>query len=285
MDKNYIIDEISKAMGDDFKVEFKDTVKNNGVVNHGICGTEKDSNVGMVVYYNETDSDDVIVKNCVSTFRANLNTANSLTRSVDGITDWNWVKDKIVPALFNRGRNDYKDLLTLEFTSDIGIYFRMIATQDNEGVGTVKVLNAMVDAWGVSVSEILDTAKANINKTVVIQNLFDILIGNAKKERSIELNDTEPMHVIGNTTATNGAAAILLIPDLIKRGEIDDKDYIIIPSSIHECILLNKDHMRADEINDMIHLVNADVVRAEEFLSDYALIYNARTCQIEKYEG
>ena len=285
MDKNYIIDEISKAMGDDFNVEFKDTVKNNGVVNHGICGTKKNSNVGMVVYYNETDSDDVIVKNCVSTFRANLNTANSLTRSVDGITDWNWARDKIVPALFNRGRNDYKDLLTLEFASDIGIYFRMIATQDNEGVGTVKVTNAMVDTWGVSVSEILDTAKANMNKIVVIQNLFDILIGNAKKERSVELNDMEPMHVISNTTTVNGAASILLIPDLVKRGEIDDKDYIIIPSSIHECILLDKDRMGVDEINGMIQSVNSDIVKAEEFLSDYALIYNATTRQLEKYEG
>ena len=238
----------------------------------------------MTVYYDEKDTDPEIVKRAVSTFKSNLNTADSLTSSIDGFTDWDWVKDKIVPALFNRGRNDYKDLLTLEFVSDIGIYFRVVVTQDNDGIGTVKVTNAMADTWGVSVSTILDTAKANMNKTVVIQSLFDILNGNSKKERSIELSDMEPMHVVNNTIATNGAAAILLIPDFVKSGEIDNKDYVIIPSSIHECILLDKDQMEVDEINDMIQSVNTDIVKPEEFLSDYALVYNARTHQIEKYE-
>lgn len=283
MNKNYIISEISNAMGDDFKIEFRDIVKNNGVVHHSICGTKNGSYVGMTVYYDEKDADSEIVKKVVSALKSNLNTANSLTSSVDRFADWDWVKDKIIPVLFNRDRNDYKDLLTLEFVSDIGICFRVIVTKGDNETGTVKVTNEMVNTWGVSVSTILDTAKANMDKIVVIQSLFDILMGSAKKERSIEFDDM-PMHVINNVTATNGAAAILLIPDFVKSGEINNKDYIIIPSSIHECILLDKDHMGIDEINGMIQSVNAECVNPEEFLSDYALIYNARTRQIEKYE-
>ena len=73
----------------------------------------------------------------------------------------------------------------------------------------------------------------------------------------------------------------MLIPDLVKNGELEDKDYYIIPSSIHECILVNPDMVSPEDLNSMIHEVNTDVLTPTDFLSDYAMKYDSVNREIQ----
>ena len=84
-----------------------------------------------------------------------------------------------------------------------------------------------------------------------------------------------PLYVISNTRYTPGAAC-LLYPELRKRVEaLIDGDFFIIPSSIHELILLpaNKE---PEFFISMLREVNESQVPKEDVLSDNLYHYDSR---------
>ncbi len=95
---------------------------------------------------------------------------------------------------------------------------------------------------------------------------------------SLEIVDAEwkiPMRILSNQKKCNGAACILypgVLEELAgKRGNL-----FIIPSSIHETILLPDDEtILAGDLKKMIHEVNTTQVSPDEVLSDSLYYYDA----------
>ena len=81
-------------------------------------------------------------------------------------------------------------------------------------------------------------------------------------------------YVLTNNTRLNGAACIFYEDVLKKFADTLQTDLYILPSSIHEVILLPK-LARYDAMNleDMVREVNTDGVSREEVLSDKVYIY------------
>ena len=63
-----------------------------------------------------------------------------------------------------------------------------------------------------------------------------------------------------------------MYPDIAEKArEIIGGDYYIIPSSVHECLLISKDcGHSAKNIGEMIRDINMAQVEREEWLSDHA---------------
>ena len=60
-------------------------------------------------------------------------------------------------------------------------------------------------------------------------------------------------------------------------GEIFKKDYYLLPSSIHEVILVAKEEgMSLIQMTDIVKEVNQEQVAAEEVLSDHAYFYSRK---------
>jgi len=89
--------------------------------------------------------------------------------------------------------------------------------------------------------------------------------------------------VLTNDGRLHGAAC-MLYPDLLDRiGEKKQDGFYIIPSSIHEVLILDKTGMGTlEEMKGMIREVNAQHVAAEEILSDNLYFYDqqAKTIKI-----
>ena len=65
-------------------------------------------------------------------------------------------------------------------------------------------------------------------------------------------------------------------PSIAERiGRILEADYYIIPSSVHELIIIPAEgsEICPDEINEMIQTVNRDMVSREEVLSEHCYKY------------
>jgi hypothetical protein len=94
------------------------------------------------------------------------------------------------------------------------------------------------------------------------------------------------LNVLTNSSKLNGATAILY-PDVIKdfaKAHGLDK-VIILPSSIHELILLEYDEiMLPEDIKHMVEDVNNTVLSPDEILSNNVYIYDADTNQISLFE-
>ena len=85
------------------------------------------------------------------------------------------------------------------------------------------------------------------------------------------------MYVATNKSRVNGAA-IIACEDVLENfcREKEIKGVVIIPSSIHEILLLPIDYnFNEDEINNMIQEVNSNEVSENERLSDHVYYYYA----------
>lgn len=86
------------------------------------------------------------------------------------------------------------------------------------------------------------------------------------------------MYVLSNMGGIQGAACILY-PNLLRDfARASQSDLFIIPSSVHECLILpDADPADGRQIKEMIREINKTEINAEEVLSDNLYIYEQCT--------
>lgn len=93
---------------------------------------------------------------------------------------------------------------------------------------------------------------------------------------------TPKMYIITNAVGINGATSIIYKDAIRNFAEKLETDFYILPSSIHEVILVPyEDSISREELKDMVNEVNCTQVPIEEVLSDRVYIYRRKTNQIE----
>lgn len=78
-----------------------------------------------------------------------------------------------------------------------------------------------------------------------------------------------PIYVVTNETRTNGAIGIIILAEKLK--EMYPNGYYILPSSVHEAIII--DSLLCDDIDmltEMVQGANGSCLRPEEVLGDKA---------------
>ena len=89
------------------------------------------------------------------------------------------------------------------------------------------------------------------------------------------------LYVLSNEKRCQGAAAILYPGILAEAARRLKGSFYILPSSIHEVILLPDDGRgNGDGLHEMIADINQSQLREEEVLSDYAYRYDAATGKV-----
>lgn len=94
------------------------------------------------------------------------------------------------------------------------------------------------------------------------------------------------MYVLSNPIRSLGAACIAYPEVLDMAGKILNDDYYVLPSSIHEVVLVPESKgMEPDEMDAMVMDINETQVEEEEILSNHAYIYErkARRLTMRKY--
>lgn len=96
---------------------------------------------------------------------------------------------------------------------------------------------------------------------------------------------TQPMFCMTNERKMNGAS-LILHEDIRKQiGEFMKGDFYILPSSIHEILILPDNGIfSVSELNAMVKEVNATQVSLEEQLSDKVQFCDGRTAVMENAE-
>ena len=97
---------------------------------------------------------------------------------------------------------------------------------------------------------------------------------------------SERLYVLSNRRRINGAA-VVLYPELLRRlGEAFGGNYYVIPSSVHEVLLL-KDTEDEDvhRLNDMVRQVNEQQVLSEEVLSNHVYYYSVEDGMLQSRTG
>lgn len=158
-------------------------------------------------------------------------------------------------------------------------YLYLTSELNNETKWSVRITAQIAENAELDVDELWKAAEQNTFADSTITSMAEILIemGMLDADASAELPDDSFMYVITNRSRQRGASAILN-KELLRQFACEHhcQKIVILPSSIHECILVpcNDDEVSIDDFDNMVQEVNATQVSPEEVLLDRALIVN-----------
>ncbi|MCM1183832.1 MAG: DUF5688 family protein [Roseburia sp.] len=281
-----IKDEVERRVGGEYRISIRDVMKNNGVVLCGLTLRQDDSNISPTIYlnayYDAYQNGQTTLGGIVDEV-LELYERNRVNRSIDmrKFLDYEAVRHRIVYKLINTEQNRelLQDIPHIAF-HDLSIVFQFLITEECFGSATILIHNAHLKIWNVSVTELYKRARQNtpiLNK-YEIKSMSEVLCelshggGAAGGDEKAQI----PLYVLSNRSRVHGAAC-MLYPDLLKDfAEAMGQDIYIIPSSVHEVLLLPADSREeVAYIKEMIQEVNDTQVNAEEVLS-YSVYFYAR---------
>ena len=106
------------------------------------------------------------------------------------------------------------------------------------------------------------------------EELFAIAKTNTAEVLPAIVKDFCGMTVITNSFGIGGAAVVLYSDILSKIAERFESDLCVIPSSIHEMILLPASHFKEMQLQKIIREINASVLDPKDILSDHPYYYD-----------
>lgn len=179
--------------------------------------------------------------------------------------------DRIVYRLVSLKKNKkYLEDIPHVIWLDLAIIFTVVYKQSDSGLESIKINYELMDSWEKNTSDLFELAKINTPR------LFPAVIKDLSSVLGIEELDVETdMLILSNKQYVFGAAAIMYdgIPERI--ADIVKGDYYVIPSSVHEVLILPNDQVEdPEDINCIISQINTDCLISTDILSDRAYFYS-----------
>ena len=210
---------------------------------------------------------------------------------VTTVTDFNKCRKKIMPRLI--GAEENSEILKVRphiRIENLAVTFCIDLGENKEGLMSVPVQFELMETWNVTAEQLYEIALENLTKADigvftpmkeilfagVLSELKEICDGDEEEARR-KLDQMIPdnnLWVLTNKRRVNGANMLLdrsVMEDVIKEV---GTDFFILPSSIHECIILPTDSgMNSQQLEAMVCEVNETQVEKEERLSNSVYRY------------
>jgi len=289
-----VVNEVRAILGEGYTVVYGEVPKNNCVLS-GISIIREGESVSPTIYlesFHENDNVVHVANKVIKVYRANVDSpeaveARKAADALNHLNSWQYVKDKLRVRLFNRKTNDkfFENLVCREWLDLMAVLYIQL------NIGTANVNTVLFSKWNVSEEEVFAVAYENMKNDCEIADMSDpyaLLCGDEEALETFSLFDanvelpTKPgMYALSNKKKNFGAGCILL-PDALHRfGR--GKDVVILPSSVHECLLFRADDvqngalgdMSYSDLSEMITAINATKVAPKDILSDHPYLYVA----------
>lgn len=172
---------------------------------------------------------------------------------------------------------------------DLVVLFRIeMPTSAKEQEDLMLITEETVKLWEMNTQEVYAIALKNMRekndlKIYTLESIGkQIFLGAEREEFSKEVWEQMeiPVVVLGKADCKEGAVGILDTDKLQEISEIVKEDLYILPSSIHECLLVPKSKMNLQEAQKMVGEINILEVAPEDRLSDNIYEYSAATKEI-----
>lgn len=264
----------------DVEVTSQQVQKNNDVIRTGVTLKSQDNNVAPVFYIDDMIeqgwSYDRIAMDICRSYREYDGTGySSITLQ---ISDYETMSQMLTLQLINRTMNEslLSDIPYVPFLEDLAVIALIDLESDRRVCATIKVTSQMLELWGVSFEEVYHKAYLNlIKEEAVIKSMAETLSELGCNDW-LDPENLPKMYILTNTSGIHGATMMLrdtLFKELTEKFE---SDLVVIPSSIHELLLVPiKDIFifYQWEFDEMVQMVNHEQVDPMEILSDHVYLY------------
>lgn len=282
---------VQNELGADYRIELKEVRKNNGVLMRGLMVFSDRVNVVPTIYlesfweaYENGISFAAVVRRIIKLYREEVPQKDI---DMDFFRYFDRVKDRICYRLVRREGNEelLKECPHVEFL-DLAICFFYAYDGTRIGEGSILIKNAHALRWGVKTGDLMRCAETNTARLFrwesfsmeeLLQESGDCgFVGETdQKAAPAKIAGAVSMRVLTNEKRIHGAVSMIYRGVLEKLAEEVKKSFYILPSSIHEVILLvDTGRETAESLKQMIREVNAAHVAPEEVLSDNLYYYD-----------
>lgn len=275
MCREMIINELNKK---GYNAVAKNKIE-NGVELEGILFFT-DSNISTIIYTEsiiesakkENKSLDEIVSEIIRIYE----TDKTLNFDVNTFFDKQYILENIYIGLQKCSVEDIEKKPCFLDGIESYLYVRW---EDGEKCCSVKVTEEILNSANVTEFEAWEKAEINTNLETEIESVVKVIAEMMEMELPEEMEQEVPMFVLTNKKKLRGASAILNNKALVEFGaKYHTKKLVVLPSSIHEMILIPYDEemveFELDELSQLVTMVNNTEVKATERLTDRAYILN-----------
>ena len=277
---------VEEKVGGILEVRIVPGAKNNGVTLTGITASKQDGKGGCCIYlenYYEGYCDgqitlDWVAEDVYGKLMEHSNDLNGV--DMKPLWDWDAAKANIRAKLVNREMN--KELLKKvpyrEFLDLAVIYY---ATLDglSEGVnGVFTVSDENMEVWRKDENALYQMAVSNMRldgKPVFedMEKIIRSLMPEEIPDFPVGISRFR-FYVLTNPKKIFGAVELLDGNTLKEIGDELGGDFIVLPSSLHESIIIPADGSASyQELAEMVTDINRNVVSIVERLSDHVYLY------------
>lgn len=272
--------------GEGGNITINHVIKNNGCEMDGLVIMEKGKDIAPTIYLDSfyelyTNGENIkdIIRQIEVIYEQNK---NNVTFDVNILKHFDTIKDKIVYKVVNyRSNEKLLEQVPHKRILDLAVVFYCLLDNEYGRSATALIYNNNLKNWNVTIDDVYKAALKNTpdllhSKISSMAALFEKCGVNVDGEE-VDLKDYVPsdMYVLTNESKLNGAACILYENVLYDFAQKLGADLYILPSSVHEVILLPKLSMfEKDELVNMVKEVNTEGVAADEVLSDHVYEYN-----------
>lgn len=280
--------EIAEILGKE--VCFKEVDKLNGARRYGLMIHEADSNVVPTLYlepfydmYLDTGKWAETIDRIIAAYQS-----ESFPRSLDmeWFQDFDMVRELVFHKLINFEANAAL-LETVPYTRYLDFAIVYCVHYDGAGTtdhGSILIHNSHLEMWGCTIQDIAKLAEKNTPQLfpLSVSTMEDVIRECIGSTENCPINDVVPMYVMSNEVRVNGAISICYKNSLKDFARTIHSDVVILPSSVHEVLLLPlQDGGDMKELRNIVYEVNRCQVSREEFLSDNVYLYRRHTDSVE----
>lgn len=303
---------IKQQMPNYYKVEIIKITKNNNQILEGIVISNKSDWIGQNIYLNtyyqdylqgrETDS---IVNEIIN---LHIQAYGNISSEPIEILKVGQMDNKVTYRLVNYEMNSER-LKTMPHKEicDLAKIYYIIVESDSNGTASIAITNDLIKQWDYSIEKLDKIAEMNtphlFPPTIKTMNqiLFEMLKSNSEESykhsshEAIEMfenlnqvfynplpksNESE-MYVLSNINNLNGASA-MIYPNVLHDFAVSHQSNLyILPSSIHESILIPiNQRLTKESLRQMVIEVNQTQVAPEEVLSNEVYYYDYKNDEV-----
>ncbi|MBR6222319.1 MAG: hypothetical protein IKQ71_02655 [Lachnospiraceae bacterium] len=235
--------------------------------------------------------------------------ADEVDIDVDDIFKLEAIRDHLIIRLVNTESNKEQiERCPHVHFHDMTVMFRWLVSRADVSIGSVLISNREYRQWNINIAELFEIALANTVRIFPgkITQLGNMLVGYLKRAMDgINSSGSDgsalqgvredlaeyiageanqpPLYILTNESGINGASSILY-PGVLKAfAESIGKNLYLMPSSIHEFIILPEhETVFIEEMFELVTDANHTVVPKTDVLADSVYYYSLSNNQIIK---
>lgn len=206
------------------------------------------------------------------------------------IMDYSFVQGRLQTRLYDTERNEkkLKELVHRNF-GDLSAVYSIDLGGDSSHSMAVMVRPEFLQNWGITEQKLHeDSLLADLGRNPRLCSMLALIESLPAGRTAVNYLDHPellkkdmdmPMLVLTNGQSSFGAS-LIIHPDIREKiAECMGGDYYVLPSSVHEVIIVPADGsagLSVRELNDMVRQINETQVAPEEQLSDKVQYYDSR---------